>query len=412
MTKLSTCIVLHAIFCVAAAGQTIKVHPTGVNVNSQNPTVVFLTFGQIPVGYTPAEAVWCGSLILSPPPALGSQCRSDTIYGALPARFNLSQASGTLGMTDIMAIPPAVVRRAYQAAASGGDAGFFYVRRFVSSTGQPDQFVNVTCRMTGGGARVPFALTNVEIKTDKQEPILFLRSGEHFPKTVANIQYNGTGTLKGRWELVQPGEEEPQAFDLLTEATLPFERRGTQRSFTEVARFNHFLPPVGKFTLPLEPPGKLPILAEGRYLLLLRIEVVDDKEGDSSLTAVGVGSGVLNTGAVAAFPLPTLKFFVGGADARSQWEQTGLLLPTLNQDPTKPIAFHWSSYAGSAYYRLEILDSQETQVFAALLSTVDTSYRVPTWFQPAEISKLRWRVSALNEKGEKLAATVARKLSP
>src|SRR5688572_16115303 len=136
----------------SADAQPIRVNPTGVNVNSQNPTVVFLTYGRIPVDYTPAEAIWCGQLIPAAPPAFGSQCRPDTIYGTLPARYNLSQASGNLGLTDIMSIPPSVARRAYQTASEGGSAGFFYVRRFVSSSGRPDQYVSVTCRMTGGGA--------------------------------------------------------------------------------------------------------------------------------------------------------------------------------------------------------------------------------------------------------------------
>jgi len=398
------------ILLAASSAQTIKVNPTGVNVNSQNATVVFLTFGQIPAGYTSAEAIWCGALIPSPPPSLGSQCRPGTIYGSLPARFDLSTASGTLGLTDIMAIPPSVVRRAYQAAASGGDAGFFYVRRFVSSAGQPDQFVNVTCRMTGGGARVPFALTNVEIKTEKKEPILFLRSDEPFPKTVAEIQYNGTGRLKGRWELVQPGEEAPSDFDLLTEGSLPVEQRGTQRSFTEVARFNHFLPPTGKFTLPLEPPGEMPIVAEGQYILLLRIEVVDDKEGDSSLSAVGTGTGVIHSGAVAAFPLPTLKFFVAGADQKSVWEQTGLLFPPeMRQvDQTKSQVFTWRPFETAVIYRLEIVDPRGNQILSALLTKGTTSYQAPPWLLRTSGGSFRWRVVAMDGKGNISAQTIWR----
>src|SRR5688572_18775622 len=165
MKQLILIVILLITSAAITGAQMIRVNPTGVNVNSQNPTTVFLTFGQIPAGYSPAEAIWCGELTPATPPALGLECRPDTIYGALPARYNRSQSSGNQGFTDIMAIPPSVVRRAYQAALGGASAGFFYVRRFVSTSGQPDQFVAVTCRMTGGGARVPFALTDVQIKT-------------------------------------------------------------------------------------------------------------------------------------------------------------------------------------------------------------------------------------------------------
>ncbi|HBE83876.1 MAG TPA: hypothetical protein DDW24_14025, partial [Blastocatellia bacterium] len=218
----------------------IQVNPTGVNVNSQNPSVVFLTFGQIPAGYAPAEAMWCGQLVPAAPPAIGLQCRPDTIYGVLPTRYNLSQTSGNLGLTDIMSIPSAVVRRAFQTADTGGDAGFFYVRRFTSSLGGPDQFVSVTCRMAGGGARTPFALTDVRYLAETDEPIVFVRRGQPLPVKGVQIRYNGTGRLRGRWELVLPGEELPTNRDLLTEATLPIEDRSGQRRFTQVERFYHF----------------------------------------------------------------------------------------------------------------------------------------------------------------------------
>ena len=45
-----------------------------------------------------------------------------------------------------------MARKAYQAAAAGEDSEFFYVRRFESAAGAPDQFVAVTMRLTGNGA--------------------------------------------------------------------------------------------------------------------------------------------------------------------------------------------------------------------------------------------------------------------
>lgn len=413
MNKFLLLILLLIFFSMAATAQTIRVNPTGVNVNSQNPTVVFLTFGQIPPGYVMAEGIWCGELVPANPPALGLQCRPDTIYGMLPARYDLSKPSGNAGVTDIMAIPPSVARRAYQEAEAGGDAGFFYVRRFVSTTGQPDQFVAVTCRMTGGGARVPFALTNVEIKTERKEPILFLKPGEKFPKTVAEIQYNGTGKLKGRWEIVQPGEEPPSEEDLLTEATLPIEQRGTQRRYTEVARFNHFLPPVGKFTLPLE-TKRIPIQAEGQYILLLRIEVTDDKEADSNLAAVGVGSGVVHSGAVAAFPIPTLKFFVGGKNRNLIWEEEALLFPLEkpSSSENKTFLFSWKPLEAAALYRLEIVNNQEKRILSAILPASVAVYQAPSWFQQNfSAERLRWRILALDNNGKNIAQTNWRRFS-
>lgn len=408
ITLIVICLLLVAGF---SSGQTIAVHPTGVNVNSQNPTTVFLTFGQIPAGYVPMEAIWCGELMPATPPSLGQQCRPDTIYGSLPARFNRSTPSGNSGFTDIMAIPSSVVRRAYQAALRGGDAGFFYVRRFESTTGGPDQYINVTCRMTGGGARVPFAFTNVELKTPKGEPVLFVRSVEPFPEVVAEIKYNGTGRLKGRWEIVQPGEELPSDRDLLTEATLPAEERGTQRRYTQISRFNHFLLPTGKFTLPLGADVRLPNIASGQYMLLLRIEAVDDKESDSSLASVGVGAGVVHSGGVASFPMPSLRFFVVGNSPTAVWESSASVLPFDNAliVAAQPIVFTWRELEGAAYYKLEIETDLGKAAFSAILQSPSTAYRAPKWFaEESPGTTFQWRVIALDSRGDVVARSATR----
>lgn len=413
MTRLFFIFSLLALSSFSIHTQTILVNPTGVNVNSQNPTTVFLTFGQIPAGYAGAEAIWCGELIPSPPPSLGLQCRPDTIFGSLPTRFNRSTTSGSNGFTDIMAIPPSVARRAYQAALNGDNAGFFYVRRFVSIAGLPDQFVNVTCRLTNGGARVPFALTNVDLKTPTGEPIMFLKAGEKFPEIIADIQYNGTGRLKGRWEIVQPGEELPSDKDLLTEATLPIEERGNQRRYTQIARFNDFLLPTGKHKLALKITNSVPVLATGQYLLLLRIEAVNDKDSDSNIAAVGVGSGTVHSGAVASFPMPTIKFFVTGESASNQWQENGAVLPLkdLPVDKTQPLIFTWRELPETTAYRLEIMDETEKVILSAITLSPVTSYRSPSWFwERFDEKNLTWRVVAIGENGKVISQTKTQKI--
>jgi hypothetical protein len=332
----------------------------------------------------------------------------------LPARYDRKQLGSNGALTDIMAIPSSVARRAYLAAVRGATAGFFYVRRFVSTSGLPDQFVNVTCRMTGGGARVPFALTNVEIKNGTKEPILFVKSGEALPQISAEIQYNGTGRLKGRWEIVQPGEEPPTEQDLLTEATLPIEQRGQQKNYAEIARFNHFLPPTGKFTLPLEILNRKPFVAEGQYILLLRIEATDDKESDSDLRVLGVGNSVVHSGAVAAFPMPVMKFFVTGKSSSFTWETDSLTLPLADVfiEASQPIVFSWRELPESSVYRLEVLNEQNARVFSALLTAPTISYQAPSWFYNrfGTSINLTWRITALNSSGAIIKKTVSQML--
>jgi hypothetical protein len=409
-----------------AFGQ-IAVNPTGVNVNSQNSTSVPLAFGPIPANYRPAEAIWCGELIPSIG-AIGLQCRADTIFGSLPLRYNLSRRRNINGsdfLYDVMAIPPSVVRRAYQAAVRGDTSSFFYVRRFTSDAGNADVFVNVTCRMTGGGARVPFALTNVEIKTPTDKPVLFLENGAALPKIHAEIMYNGTGVLKGRWELVKPGEESPTDFDLLTEASIPVEDRGKQKRYTEITRFNVFLPPSGKYLLPA--PQKLPIIVGGQYLLILRIEVSEDKESENNLQILGVGNGITQNGATASFPMPPLKIFVGIMSDKLAWIKNGLITTledspgAANKNPQNTQqnlqagkqnirVFSWRALDEAEIYLLEIFDENENKLLSAYLPAPRLTYRLPAQLgEKFRNKQISWRVTALKKDGTLVARTESQK---
>ena len=156
-----------------AARATIAIdrHPTGTNVNSQGATTVFITFGNL-VNQVPVEASWCGRLVPAVPD-IGLKCDPSRLFGSLPLRFDQSRlAADGLSFTDVMTIPASVARRAYQAAQSRQSYEFFYVRRFDSTIGGPSEFVFVTCRLAGVGARVPLALLDVRLAFATKEPVL------------------------------------------------------------------------------------------------------------------------------------------------------------------------------------------------------------------------------------------------
>jgi hypothetical protein len=91
-----------------------------------------------------------------------------------------------------MTIPANVARRAYQAAERGALSPFFYVRRFVSSSGGPDEYVFVTCRPSFGGAGTPLSLTDVVLSFDIDRPVLSVQRGELSPKLPGvNVQLSG-----------------------------------------------------------------------------------------------------------------------------------------------------------------------------------------------------------------------------
>ena len=391
----------------APAAAAVRVHPDGVNVNSQGATTVFLTFGGLQ-NQLAAEAIWCGELMPATPD-IGLKCNPSTIFGSLPARFDQSQLTGTRGFTDIMSIPPSVARRAYQAAVAGQRSSFFYVRRFVSSTGGPDEYVAVTCRMAGGGARVPLALLDVQMRFLSDAPILHVRQGHVLPPLHADIAYNGTGRLKGRWEVVLPGDELPSPDDLLTEATLPVERRGLQRRYTELERFNIFLPPTGRVVLPGPDVRRLPASLSGTHIILLRVEASDDKEADSNLATAGAGEGVVHSGAVAGFPLPVLRYIVGSAASSGAAAAGGieLLLPAEGAAlPTgTPLEFSWTQTAQAALYRLEIHDPSGNLLHSAFVQPGIGLYRAPSWLREKSPGGFKWRVVALDLRGVELQAS-------
>jgi hypothetical protein len=388
----------------APAVAQVRVSPTGVSVNAMAATTVFLTFGGVG-SLTPAEAFWCGELVPATPD-VGQRCNPSTLFGQLPARSDQSRRSGTGAFTDIMSIPPSVARRAYQAAARGATSTFFYVRRFRNTLG-PDQYVVVTCRLTGGGARVPFALTDVRVAFDPPGALLQVRAGDSLPPLAAEITYNGTGRLVGRWEVVRPGEEPPTETDLLTEATLPVEDRARQRRYTPMERFNVFLAPNGRITLSGPAASKLPTDAEGTYLVLLRVEATNDREGDSDLGAVGAGNGVVHSGGVAGFPMPVLRYVVGAGEvgaltASEAASPIRLLTPVdgamVGADSTSRV--RWSGVWGAAGYRIEFVAPRGGLLLDALVGATTTRYDAPPLLVAAAGTQLvRWRVSALDIAG-------------
>jgi len=403
------CAILAAAAWAAPAGAQIQRDPNGVNVNAFGATTVFLTFGNLQ-GMVPVEATWCGELV-DAAPDVGRKCAPGTIFGRLPIRYDLSRVSAARdGFTDIMSIPASVARRAYQAAERGENSAFFYVRRFTDPAGaRPDEYVFVTCRLAGGGARVPFALLDVRLEFDTEDLVLSLERGGTPPPIRAPIRYNGTGRLIGRWEVVLPGEEPPTSDDLLTEATLPPELRGTQRRFTEVERFNVFLPPTGDFTLEGPDPETLPTHMKGLYMILLRIEADDDKEGDSNLGNAGAGEGLVHGGAVAGFPIPPLRYYVGtGGELGLVTGAIGLVQPEAGRDldPDEPLVFSWTQISAAALYRIEFRDAGGDEVLAALRQPGVASYRAPEWLRErVGANPFTWRVAALDAEGEPIAET-------
>ncbi len=388
-------ILLLALLLPGLAAAVDAVNPTGVNVNRNGVTTVFLTF-QGTADQLPVNAFWCGEITVAANlPTPTNPCVPGTIFGQLPARNDLARPSGTGGQantTDIMSIPASVARRAFQDAQRGAASEFFYVREFRNVNTGASEFIAVTCRMAGGGARVPFAITRAVLRLEQgEDPALaVVERGELLAPLVADLHYNGTGRLQGRWEIVMPGDPRPEALDLLPAGSLPTEQRAQQKAYTVISRFEHFLPPHGRAIIPGPAPRLLPTGSPGSYLLLMRIEATSDKEGDSA-----TGNATAVSGGLAGFAMPVFRYAVAGHGARSGIE---LVLPPAGArlDAQQPM-FTWLG-GGGAMHRLE-LERDGQPLFAALIRPDVGQYAPPPFVAEQADGTTRWRVLVLDESG-------------
>ncbi|MCS7101353.1 MAG: hypothetical protein NZL99_06590 [Burkholderiaceae bacterium] len=405
MRALRLALCLAACLAPTAARAVTGVHPTGVNVRASGPSTVFLTFQNLDPNERAVEAFWCGAV---QPGVVGGSvtafdpCVPGTLYGRLLLRLDqsrLSQAGALTNLTDIMTIPASVARRAYQDAVAGQPSDFFYVRRFTGGLGG-DRYVVVTCRMSAGGARTPLALLDVRLTFGDargETTVLAVARGERLPPLQAELLYNGSGELRGRWEVVMPGDPPPRELDLLTEATLPPEQRLEQRRYTLVDRFSVFLTPAGRYMLTGPDPSRLPTAVDGPYQVLLRIEATDDKEGQSQL---GTGA-VAVSGGVAGFPLPVARYYVGSPELVAALPQrpparVELMLPMEDGRLNEALpAFSWIDVDGAALYRLEV-EAGGALVLSALVRPGVSNYVAPPWLAEKLVRPARWRVLALD----------------
>jgi hypothetical protein len=125
------------------------------------------------------------------------------------------------------------------------------------------------------------------------------RSDSEFEPFGAQFQYSGTGTLNYRWEIVRPGDSQPDVIDLYPEPSLSVTDRLRQTRYTEISRGQVFLPAMGRYFMRGPDPSSLPRTDEGTYLILLRIE--------ASTASV---SGGLN--GATAFPIQPLTYVMVG----------------------------------------------------------------------------------------------------
>lgn len=419
---IALCLLLGA----ANVGAVSSVVPSVVTVSSTGLNRALLSFRDT-AGQRAVDAFWCGDISVPPgTPLPVDPCVPGTLFGhALPefsqaTQFNSVTTSIT---TDVMTIPLSVVRRAYQRATQGNRSTFFYVRRFENGAGV-SQFIAVACRL-GASSAVSTLLNIRQVRLGfsgqgATEPVLVVGRGDKLPTFGARIEYNGSGHIRGRWELVTPGDIPALLQQLSQSASTDQVLQGLEKRFLVIGRFDTFLPPTGSFYLEGPDPKRLPTETPGGYMVLMRFEASADvvnelvralppgftletPKGNEALAAVAFDA----IGRI----LPVLRYYVGETQGQVSGGEEPVRTVKLRMpwagavlSVDNPLHFSWGQVAGASLYRLEIAQGSKV-VLAALVAAGGNSYSAPPWIKERTGKTMRWRVLALNHSGTVFAAS-------
>lgn len=402
-----------AVPVVNPSGLIINVSPRSVSVNIDSPTTAALTYTFAPnsAGADPVDALFCSTLSV-PVPSTGATstnpCAPGSEFARLPteaANFQTTQMGPyRINTRETLRVPAPVARYAYSRLREGAEPVFYLVRRFA-----PEVYTVVALRLAGNLANQPLGITDIRVAFVKgagELPLAFVKRNEPPPQIGALLYYTGAGILRGRWEVVLPGDVEPTAEDLVPEASLPFPLRGSQRRYQLVERFQVYLPATGRFVLPGPDVSKLPVSADGQHRVLLRLEAEP---------AIGGTDPGLLSGGAAPFPLPTLRYFVGSVPGIPGSGPVQSIAP----DPTmrrtfaahEVPEFRWlDDVTGATVYRLEVRDENDEVLVSALLRPGTTgvqirarkvaAYQAPPFVRERiKGGRQKWQVTAVTADG-------------
>lgn len=126
-----------------------------------------------------------------------------------------------------------------------------------------------------GGAQDNLSIRQIKLVfglNDRGAARLSIKPGDPLPAFAATLHYAGAGTLKGRWEVAQPGDDAPTAAHTVPDyARRPGEPPG---GYKAIDTFFEYLPATGRATIAGPPPDRLPRDRPGTYTILFRIEAI------------------------------------------------------------------------------------------------------------------------------------------
>ncbi|MBC7380106.1 MAG: hypothetical protein H7346_22075 [Burkholderiaceae bacterium] len=367
-----------------------SVSPRQVALTSGGPTSRQLSYDFLGTSSTPVASYVCSQLIANPPSgasptnpcATGGQSFGLSVESS---GFTTQQASaGRSRASETVLFPEAFARLSIALAQQSGNSSLYFVRQF-----QNGYYAVVQLQAVGSSLSDPLTLTEVQLafRTGRgRQPTVSLAPGEAAPPSFADIYYTGSGTLRGRWEVVEPGLAVPDRSDLVPEASVPRSERGRQRRYRLVDRFEYALGPGGHFVLPGPDPARLPVRQTGGYLVLLRIEAVP----------AGTRFGAAAEHGAAPFSLPVLVYQVGvGIDGATAL--AARFVELLDVKPGLVPTLAWRPLPEAASWRVELADANGIIVGSKFLRREETRYGLAGMLAQRTRGKaVQWRVQAFD----------------
>jgi hypothetical protein len=311
----------------------------------------------------------------------------------------------------------------------------------IGPSGSPITFTTASGGTSAGAANDPIAFSLVKLVFGESETgkvQAFYQRNDPIEAFGAQLTYSGSGTLRGRWEVVYPGEPLPSELDLVPEASLPISLRQQQQRFFLVDRVQTFLSPLGRIFLKGPDPARLPKNLPGRYLILLRIEATPGPSGTENgkagfafpmlaytiqesnvretpaqakaraaltvnawsvadFSSLGeIGRGTVRIDGSSLKPSAVGQGFVGLAPA-----PIGLMLPqaagSIARD--KPLTFSWADIPDAAQYRFELATAAGRPLLVTVVAPGVATYTAPPLLRddvpPGTL--VQWRVLAINK---------------
>ncbi len=222
----------------------------------------------------------------------------------------------------------------------------FFYGRIWNNFGQniPNAPGQITCRLSTSAFGI-FSIGRIEIYFSAGRNDILVRKGTQGLKAYADILFNGTGTLRARWLVAEPGARIPAAAQSTARQTFVPDnifRPDDWRILSYVEKTVTF-----GDRIVLESPEfpSLPTFITGQHLV--RLEILQDRQTDAQ---VGI-------------QLPVARYYVEGDRVGFQVTRAGtpvrLSAPAdgaqLAQAP--PPTFSWFAVPGSAQYRVEIYEA-------------------------------------------------------